>query len=52
MPQMAPIWWMTLYSLIMISLIMMITILYYQKMPLLMNMNYLNNKIKSPNWKW
>nr|YP_009485646.1 ATP synthase F0 subunit 8 [Velinus nodipes]AVZ00782.1 ATP synthase F0 subunit 8 [Velinus nodipes] len=52
MPQMAPIWWTTLFILFNMSFLMMITIMYFQKTPEPIMDKKMIKSIKNLNWKW
>nr|QIK50393.1 ATP synthase F0 subunit 8 [Chorosoma macilentum]UPL65614.1 ATPase subunit 8 [Chorosoma sp.] len=51
MPQMAPLWWETLFVMFIMLFLFLSTIIYFNKMTLPKNSNF--NKINSQmNWKW
>nr|YP_010736822.1 ATP synthase F0 subunit 8 [Macropsis huangbana]WEP24696.1 ATP synthase F0 subunit 8 [Macropsis huangbana] len=50
MPQMAPLWWLSLEMMFILCLIMMTTNIYFYKKTIL-NQNKINNKI-SFKWTW
>nr|QDI93417.1 ATP synthase F0 subunit 8 [Pygovepres vaccinicola]QDI93430.1 ATP synthase F0 subunit 8 [Pygovepres vaccinicola]QDI93443.1 ATP synthase F0 subunit 8 [Pygovepres vaccinicola]QDI93456.1 ATP synthase F0 subunit 8 [Pygovepres vaccinicola]QDI93469.1 ATP synthase F0 subunit 8 [Pygovepres vaccinicola] len=53
MPQMAPIWWFTLFLMfIMTYFIFMVFLYFYNIYQLKMKMMYKNTNIKNINWKW
>nr|UPL65588.1 ATPase subunit 8 [Leptocoris augur] len=51
MPQMAPLWWETLFILLILCFIMMSVIIYYVSNPKIKNDSNLI-KINQFNWKW
>nr|QDI93352.1 ATP synthase F0 subunit 8 [Rubeospineus bicorniger] len=53
MPQMAPIWWFTLFSMFILTYFMFMMFLYFYKIyQLNMKINHKNMIIKNINWKW
>nr|YP_010945302.1 ATP synthase F0 subunit 8 [Japanagallia malaisei]WMI45369.1 ATP synthase F0 subunit 8 [Japanagallia malaisei] len=50
MPQMAPMWWLTLSVLFNINMMITISTIYFNKNILMKN--YLTFKKKNLNWKW
>nr|YP_010596139.1 ATP synthase F0 subunit 8 [Polididus armatissimus]WAJ48471.1 ATP synthase F0 subunit 8 [Polididus armatissimus] len=51
MPQMAPIWWLTMSTLCIITFMLMWTIMYYQYIPTT-TVKKFSKDIKEMNWKW
>nr|YP_002791227.1 ATP synthase F0 subunit 8 [Aeschyntelus notatus]ABZ01972.1 ATP synthase F0 subunit 8 [Aeschyntelus notatus] len=51
MPQMAPLWWETLYIIFIFMFMIMIMIIYYNKSYSPKSNNY-KKKINQLNWKW
>nr|QCF45709.1 ATP synthase F0 subunit 8 [Anthocoris kerzhneri] len=52
MPQMAPLWWETLFILFTMSFIMMSMIMYYNMKINPQKMNKMSIKINHFKWKW
>nr|QZI85954.1 ATP synthase F0 subunit 8 [Sycanus falleni] len=52
MPQMAPIWWTTLFIMFNVSFLAMIAITYFQEIPLPSMEMKITSKISNLNWKW
>nr|YP_010010496.1 ATP synthase F0 subunit 8 [Sycanus croceovittatus]QOH97844.1 ATP synthase F0 subunit 8 [Sycanus croceovittatus] len=52
MPQMAPIWWTTLFIMFNLSFLAMITITYFQEIPLPSMESKTIKQIKNLDWKW
>nr|YP_009485724.1 ATP synthase F0 subunit 8 [Scipinia horrida]AVZ00860.1 ATP synthase F0 subunit 8 [Scipinia horrida] len=52
MPQMAPLWWTTLFIMFNMSLLTMIMITYFQESPKPSMEKSLIKEIKNLNWKW
>nr|YP_010883251.1 ATP synthase F0 subunit 8 [Pylorgus porrectus]WIF28476.1 ATP synthase F0 subunit 8 [Pylorgus porrectus] len=52
MPQMAPIWWESLFTLFTMTIIFMNTMIFWIKMYSPKKLNQLNKNFMMNNWKW
>nr|QGZ10092.1 ATP synthase F0 subunit 8 [Phalantus geniculatus] len=52
MPQMAPMWWTTLFFLFMISFLMMCINMHFQNIQISKSQEIKNSKTETMNWKW
>nr|QDI93690.1 ATP synthase F0 subunit 8 [Phallospinophylus setosus] len=53
MPQMAPIWWFTLFMMFILTFFTFMVFLYFYNIyQLKTGMNHKNMNIKNVNWKW
>nr|AGO28133.1 ATP synthase F0 subunit 8 [Sphedanolestes impressicollis] len=52
MPQMAPIWWTTLFIMFNMSFIIMMTLMYFQSEMKPIMKKQITKKTMNYNWKW
>nr|UPL65198.1 ATPase subunit 8 [Valleriola javanica] len=52
MPQMAPMWWTTMFILFTMLFMMTNTIMYFQKQYSIPSKEEKQNKMETMNWKW
>nr|YP_010315882.1 ATP synthase F0 subunit 8 [Leptocorisa chinensis]UNA68528.1 ATP synthase F0 subunit 8 [Leptocorisa chinensis] len=52
MPQMTPIWWELMFIIFLTSLMLMIMIMYFNKVMKIKSLKKQYKTIKQNNWKW
>nr|YP_009727908.1 ATP synthase F0 subunit 8 [Notonecta montandoni]QHZ87283.1 ATP synthase F0 subunit 8 [Notonecta montandoni] len=52
MPQMSPMWWTTLFMLFLLSFLLVMMIMYFNKEYKPLSMEITKKEMKMLNWKW